>query len=116
MIERDLIDRLAEHKTLSAAPRRELEWLVAHGSLRKLNTDDVLEILSIPLLGIIPESEDVLRSSNIGTPVTMGNPTSAAARAYFEAARRLKGETLVVTVPAERRSLMGRLFGRRAVA
>jgi septum site-determining protein MinD len=46
----------------------------------------------------------------------MGNPTSAAARAYFEAARRLKGETLVVTVPAERRSLMGRLFGRRAVA
>ncbi len=81
-----------------------------------LNTDDVLEILSIPLLGIIPESEDVLRSSNIGTPVTMGNPTSAAARAYFEAARRLKGETLVVTVPAERRSLMGRLFGRRAVA
>jgi len=89
---------------------------VRAGRGEMLNTDDVLEILSIPLLGIIPESEDVLRSSNIGTPVTMGNPTSAAARAYFEAARRLKGETLVVTVPAERRTLMGRLFGRRAVA
>jgi len=54
--------------------------------------------------------------SNLGTPVTLGNPNSPAGRAYFEAARRLKGETLVVTVPAERKSIMGRLFGRRAVA
>ena len=56
-----------------------------------LKTEDVLEILSIPLLGIIPESEEVLRSSNLGTPVTIGNPNSAPARAYFEAARRLQG-------------------------
>jgi len=41
VIERDLIDRLAEHKTLSAAPRKELEWLVAHGAIRRLNTGDV---------------------------------------------------------------------------
>src|SRR6201997_1474216 len=68
-----------------------------------LNTEDVLEILSIPLLGIIPESEDVLRASNLGTPVTIGNPNCVPAKAYFEAARRLRGETLVVTVPAERR-------------
>ena len=44
MIARDLIDRLAEHKTLSAAPRTELEWLVAHGSIRKLNTGEVLSM------------------------------------------------------------------------
>ncbi len=42
MIARDLIDRLAEHKTLSPASRTELEWLVAHGSIRKLNTGEVL--------------------------------------------------------------------------
>ena len=81
-----------------------------------LNIEDVLEILSIPLLGIIPESEEVLRASNLGAPVTIGNPTSVPAKAYFDAARRLRGETLVVTVPAERRGFMGRLFGRRAVA
>ena len=81
-----------------------------------LKTEDVLEIRPIPLLGIIPESEEVLRASNLGSPVTIGSPNSVAAKAYFEAARRLKGETLVVTVPAERRSIMGRLFGRRAVA
>jgi septum site-determining protein MinD len=42
-----------------------------------LNLEDVVEILSIPLLGIIPESEEVLRSSNLGQPVTVGNPSSA---------------------------------------
>ncbi len=40
----------------------------ARGEMLKI--DDVLEILSIPLLGIIPESQEVLRASNIGSPVT----------------------------------------------
>src|SRR5712675_2892469 len=38
-----------------------------------LNIEDVLEILSIPLIGIIPESEDVLRASNLGSPVTISS-------------------------------------------
>jgi len=78
-----------------------------------LKTDDVLEILSIPLLGIIPESEEVLRSSNLGTPVTLGNPLCAAGRAYRDAARRLKGETVPMILPNERRGLFAKLFGRR---
>ena len=53
----------------------------------------MLEILSIPLLGIIPESEEVLKASNIGSPVTLRNAASAPARAYIDAARRLMGET-----------------------
>jgi septum site-determining protein MinD len=79
-----------------------------------LKVDDVLEILSIPLIGIIPESEEVLRASNVGAPVTINNPASAPARAYAEAARRLKGETLQVSIPIERRGLFGKIFGRRA--
>src|SRR5713226_3424063 len=43
-----------------------------------LKTEDVLEILSIPLLGIVPESVDVLNASNLGSPITLNNPTSAA--------------------------------------
>jgi septum site-determining protein MinD len=78
-----------------------------------LKTDDVLEILSIQLLGIVPESEEVLKASNLGAPVTLNNPTSAPARAYFDAARRLKGESVDVVVPLERKSLMDRLFRRR---
>jgi septum site-determining protein MinD len=79
-----------------------------------LKTEDVLEILSIPLLGIIPESEEVLRASNLGAPVTISNPMSAAARAYTDAAKRLGGETVVLRIPTGRRSLFGRFFTRRA--
>src|SRR5204862_4290925 len=57
-----------------------------------LNIEDVLDILSTPLLGIIPESQEILRASNVGTPVTAGSPLSAPARAYLDAARRLKGD------------------------
>lgn len=78
-----------------------------------LKIDDVLEILSIPLLGIIPDSEEVLRASNIGSPITLSNPTSAPARAYFDAAKRLRGEIIEMTVPRDRKSFIGRLFGRK---
>ena len=78
-----------------------------------LKTEDVLEILSIPLLGIIPESEEVLRASNLGSPVTLNNPVSAPSRAYFDAAKRLRGEKLEIVVPLEHRSFIGKLFGRR---
>src|SRR5213078_4410299 len=79
-----------------------------------LNIEDVLEILSTPLLGIIPESEAVLRACNIGSPVTVGNVTSAPARAYLDAARRLQGEKIPMAVPSDRKGLFDKLFGRRA--
>jgi septum site-determining protein MinD len=79
-----------------------------------LSVDDVLEILVTPLLGIIPESEDVLRASNVGSPVTLNNPLSSPARAYFDAARRLRGEEIAMHIPNESKSFLGRLFGRKA--
>jgi len=87
-------------------------WRAARGEM--LTIDDVLEILSVPLLGIIPESEEVLRASNVGSPVTLNNPVSPPARAYFEAARRLKGETIPMHVPSESRGIFNKLFGRKA--
>ena len=78
-----------------------------------LKVDDVLEILSIPLLGIIPESQEVLRASNVGSPVTLNAPVSAPARAYMDAVRRLRGEKVEMLVPSEKTSLVSRLFGRR---
>jgi septum site-determining protein MinD len=79
-----------------------------------LSIDDILDILATPLLGIIPESQEVLRASNVGSPVTLNNPASAPALAYVDAARRLSGETITMTVPLERKGLMERLLGRRA--
>jgi septum site-determining protein MinD len=79
-----------------------------------LGITDVLEILSIPLLGIVPESKDVLHASNIGSPITICAEQSAAARAYTEAARRLSGESVAITIPNNKKGLLNRLFGRRA--
>ena len=79
-----------------------------------LGIDDVLEILSIPLLGIVPESEDVLRASNIGAPITICGQQNAATRAYADAARRLSGEVVAMTIPSDKKGLFNRLFGRRA--
>lgn len=69
-----------------------------------LNIDDILEILATPLLGIIPESQDVLKASNVGTPVTLSNADGAPARAYMDAAKRLCGESIRMTVPAEKKA------------
>jgi septum site-determining protein MinD len=79
-----------------------------------LTIDDILETLATPLLGIIPESQDVLKASNVGTPVTLANADGAPARAYADAARRLCGETIPMMVPAERKGFMERLLRRRA--
>src|SRR5713101_1726307 len=79
-----------------------------------LNIEDVLDILSTPLLGIIPESEEVLHASNVGSPVTLNNAKSAPARAYLDAARRLTGEDVPMTIPSDRRGLLDMLLGRRA--
>ena len=79
-----------------------------------LTIEDVLEILSTPLLGIIPESEEVLRASNFGSPITISDPSSALARAYVDAARRLKGEVVEMTIPSDKKGLFNKLLGRRA--
>jgi CRP-like cAMP-binding protein len=48
----DLVDRLAEHKTLGAAPREELTWLVSHGSLRTLKEGQLLTAKGAPVEGL----------------------------------------------------------------
>jgi septum site-determining protein MinD len=79
-----------------------------------LAIEDVLEILSVPLLGIIPESEAVLRASNLGAPVTICSGDSPPARAYTAAARRLAGENIAMTIPTDKKGFFNKLFGRSA--
>ncbi|ADH90900.1 septum site-determining protein MinD [Ancylobacter novellus DSM 506] len=79
-----------------------------------LKTEDVLEILSLPLLGIVPESPDVLKASNMGVPVSINDPNSAPARAYHDAALRLKGEDIAMETPKQRLGLFGKFLRRAA--
>lgn len=77
-----------------------------------MTVEDVLEILAVPLLGVIPESKAILRASNVGTPVVLDGP-SAAAQAYEDAVARLTGNALEMRIMEERRpGLFQRIFGR----
>lgn len=79
-----------------------------------LAIEDVLEILSLPLIGIVPESPSVLKASNLGMPVTLADPSSDSGRAYADAAARIKGESVEITVPSVKKGLFGGLFRRAA--
>lgn len=75
-----------------------------------LSVDDVLEILAIPLLGVIPESQAVLRASNSGIPVTF-DEASDAGQAYNDAVGRFLGEEITQRfINATKKSFLRRLF------
>lgn len=76
-----------------------------------LSMEDVLEILRIPLIGVIPESPAVLRASNQGEPVIL-DTDSDAGQAYQDAIERLLGEEKPFRfIEEEKKSFLKRLFG-----
>ena len=86
---------------------------VTRGEMLKL--DDIQEILAIPLLGVIPESESVLKASNTGTPVVF-DQESIAGQAYRDTVDRFLGEDRPHRfLEVEKKAgLFRRLFGGRA--
>jgi signal transduction histidine kinase len=49
----DLVDRLAAHRTLGSAPRAELEWLAAHGTVRHLAEGELVSRKGVPVEALI---------------------------------------------------------------
>lgn len=58
-----------------------------------LSAEDVLDLLGIPLIGIVPEDETVIVGSNRGTPV-VNEPKSRAGQAFRNIAKRLQGQNV----------------------
>lgn len=78
-----------------------------------LSVQDVLEILGIPLIGVIPESKSVLKASNTGTPVIL-DQESDAGKAYADAIARFLGEDRPMKyINSERKGILRRLFGKQ---
>lgn len=76
-----------------------------------LSVEDVQEILAIPLLGVIPESQAVLRASNSGEPVIL-DQNSDAGQAYLDTVARLLGEKRDFRfLQEEKKGFFNRLFG-----
>jgi len=74
-----------------------------------LSISDVNEILSIPLLGVIPESQAVLRASNSGDPVIL-DQESDAGQAYLDAVSRFLGEQVPHRFTEEKTHWLKRIF------
>ena len=78
-----------------------------------LSVDDVQEILSLHLLGVIPESKSVLNASNSGIPVSLDDKSDAG-QAYLDIVARYLGEDKPHRfIEKSKRGLFGRLFGSR---
>ncbi|GAA6135684.1 septum site-determining protein MinD [Oceaniserpentilla sp. 4NH20-0058] len=76
-----------------------------------LGVTDVEEILAVELLGVIPESQDVLKASNQGTPVILES-TSDAGQAYNDAVQRLIGKDVPHRfLEAQKKGFLARVFG-----
>lgn len=77
-----------------------------------LSVSDVVEILHIPLLGVIPESQAVLNASNRGVPVSFEQETDAG-QAYLDAVGRFLGEEHPHRfIHEQKKGFFNRLFGR----
>jgi len=73
-----------------------------------MDIDDILEILSIELLGIIPDDEKIIISTNKGEPVVM-DEKSRAGQEYRNIARRILGENIPIVSEEENLGFLGRL-------
>ncbi len=101
----DGAEPIKEHLLITRySPRR-----AAAGEM--LSVTDVQEILSIPLLGVIPETEAVLQASNAGVPV-IHDIESNAGQAYRDVVARFLGEDVPMRfLTADKKGFFSRLFG-----
>jgi septum site-determining protein MinD len=103
---------------LNMEPIREFLLLTRYSPERvqrgeMLSVEDVQDILSLDLIGVIPDSQAVLNASNSGIPVIMDTESNAG-QAYSDVVARYLGEQLPHRfLEAEKKGLLGRLFGGR---
>jgi septum site-determining protein MinD len=65
--------------------------LVEKGDM--LSVEDVLHILSLPLIGVVPDTEEIVSSTNLGEPI-VHNERSLAGEAFRRIAKRIEGEEI----------------------
>ncbi len=78
-----------------------------------MDIDEITRHLSIDLLGIVFDDDDVVRSSNKGDPIVL-NPKNPASQGYRNIARRILGETVpLMTLTKEKPNFWQKIFGKR---
>ena len=73
-----------------------------------MDVDDIVDLLSIELLGVVPDDEYVITQTNKGEPV-ISNRKAPSGKAYMETAKRILGEDIEVTIPGREKGFLAAL-------
>jgi septum site-determining protein MinD len=82
--------------------------LVEKGEM--LSTEDVLHILALDLIGIVPDDEEIVRSTNIGEPIAL-NENSLVGEAYRRIAKRIENEEIEFLDLNRKKGIFSKLKG-----
>ena len=73
-----------------------------------MDVDDIVDLLSIDLVGVVPDDEFIITQTNKGEPV-VSNKKAPSGKSYTEIARRILGENVEVTVPGREKGFMQKI-------
>ena len=75
-----------------------------------MEVDDIVDLLSVDLIGVVPDDEYIITKTNKGEPV-IKNKKAPSGKAYIEIARRILGENIDVTIPGKKQGLWEKIKG-----
>jgi septum site-determining protein MinD len=76
-----------------------------------LSVEDLVDILKVPLLGVVPEEQKLVDFTNKGDPIVLEESYDAS-KAIMDMARRITGESVPIKYYGDKKSLLEKLFGR----
>ena len=76
-----------------------------------MDVEDIVDLLSIDLIGVVHDDEYIITQTNKGEPV-VSNHKAPSGKAYIEIARRILGENIEVTIPGRKESFFAKLKHR----
>ena len=75
-----------------------------------MEVEDIVDLLSVDLIGVVPDDEYIITQTNKGEPV-IKNKKAPSGKAYIEIARRILGENIDVTIPGKKQGIWEKIKG-----
>ncbi len=72
-----------------------------------MDVDDIVDLLSIDLIGVVPDDEYIITQTNKGEPV-IKNKKAPSGKAYVEISKRILGENIEVTIPGKEKGFLNK--------
>ena len=75
-----------------------------------MDVEDIVDLLSIELTGVVPDDEYIITQTNKGEPV-VSNKKAPSGKAYREIAKRILGENIEVSIPGREKGFFAKIKG-----